>query len=40
MDWETFSTKMIPWTLVVMGLVFFGSLFFGLIYRWHVNRKP
>lgn len=33
MNWETFSTKLVPWTLILLGIVFLGSLIFGLIYR-------
>jgi len=39
MDWETFCTKLVPRTLIIMGIVFVGSLVFGLIYRWYCNRK-
>lgn len=33
MDWETFSTKLIPWTLILIGITFVGGLLFGLVYR-------
>lgn len=30
---------MIPWTLIIMGITFVGSLLFGLVYRWYHNKK-
>jgi len=39
MDWETFTTKLIPWTLIMFGVVFVVGLFSSLIYNWYTNRK-
>jgi cbb3-type cytochrome oxidase subunit 3 len=39
MDWETFSTKFVPWSLIIFGIVFVGSFLFSLIYLWYLNRK-
>jgi len=35
MNWETFITKLVPWTLIIMGITFVIGLVSGLIYRKH-----
>jgi len=39
MDWETFSTKMIPAILIMFGIVTLAGLICGLVYRWYHNCK-
>ena len=39
MDWETFTTKLIPWTLITMGIVTLGSFIAGCVYVWYHNHK-
>ena len=39
MNWETFTTKLIPWTLIILGVTFVISFVSGMIYLWYHNRK-
>ena len=39
MDWETFTTKLIPWTLIIVGVTFVVSLISGFVYLWYHNHK-
>jgi len=39
MNWETFSTKLIPYTLIIFAVTFIGGFVFGFLYRYYTDRK-